>query len=176
MIFVESPLPGAFVVEPEPVADERGWFARTFCAEEFQRRGLNPQVEQANTSFNARKGTLRGMHYQGAPHGECKLVRCTRGSIYDVIVDLRPQSASYLSWFGTELSADNGRALYVPEDLAHGFLTLEEASEVFYQMSSAYVPEAAGGVRWDDPAFGIAWPERVVVMSERDRGYPDFQS
>ncbi|MDQ3639911.1 MAG: dTDP-4-dehydrorhamnose 3,5-epimerase [Actinomycetota bacterium] len=176
MIFVESPMAGAFIVEAEPVVDERGWFARTYCAEEFDRRGLNSRVQQTNASFNARKGTLRGMHYQVAPHGECKLVRCTRGAIYDVIVDLRPDSASYLSWFGTELSADTARALYVPEDLAHGFLTLTDTSEVFYQMSSAYMPEAARGVRWDDPAFGIAWPGKVVVISERDRRYPDYRT
>ena len=174
MIFSETSLPGAYVVEPERLEDERGWFARTFAAEEFAARGLNPAVVHANASFNLRAGTLRGMHYQAAPHGECKLVRCTRGAIYDVIVDLRPDSPTYRRWSATELSEENARALYVPEDVAHGFQTLEDESEVLYLMSHEYVASHARGVRWDDPAFGIEWPDADRTISERDGSYPDF--
>ena len=176
MIFTETPLSGASLIELDPVRDERGWFARTFDAEEFRERGLDPDVVQCSTSFNERAGTLRGMHYQEEPHGEPKLVRCTRGAIYDVIVDLRPDSPTYCEWFGTELTAENMRMLYIPVGVAHGFQTLVESSEVHYQMGHEYVPEAARGVRWDDPAFGIQWPatERRLI-SERDSGYRDFR-
>jgi dTDP-4-dehydrorhamnose 3,5-epimerase len=145
--------------------------------EEFASRGLDTRVDQCSTSFNAREGTLRGMHYQVAPHGESKLVRCTRGAIYDVAVDLRPDSSTYLGWFGLELSADNGCALFVPEGCAHGFQTLADTSEVLYQISTPFVPDAARGVRWDDPAFGIEWPAAPPggrTMASRDAGYPDF--
>jgi dTDP-4-dehydrorhamnose 3,5-epimerase len=173
--FTETPLAGAFIIELELLSDERGFFARTFDADEFRRLDLEPAVAQCNTSYNERAGTLRGMHYQAAPDGECKLVRCTRGAIYDVIVDLRPDSETYCRWFAAELSADNARQLYVPQGLAHGFQTLTDGSEVAYQMSHVHVPEQARGVRWDDPAFGIEWPEAERTISDKDRGYPDFE-
>ena len=175
MIFRETVIPGAFVVEPEPVTDERGFFARTFDAAEFQARGLNPALAQASISFNERKGTLRGMHFQRVPYAEAKLVRVTRGALYDVIVDLRPSSPGFTRWAAVELSAANRLALYIPENVAHGFQTLEDASEVHYAISEFYEPSAASGVRWNDPAFGIEWPvagERV--MSEKDMFWPDF--
>jgi dTDP-4-dehydrorhamnose 3,5-epimerase len=177
VLFRETRVAGSYLVEPERIEDERGFFARTFSSRDFAARGLDDRVEQSSTSFNARRGTLRGMHYQAAPHGEAKLVRCTRGAIYDVAVDLRPDSPSYLRWVGTELSAENGRALFVPEGCAHGFQTLVDGSEVLYQISTAYVPEAARGVRWDDPAFNIDWPPAPLegrTMAPRDAGYPDF--
>jgi len=173
MRFTETKVAGAFLIEPEPIADERGFFARTFCQDEFRAHGLNPCVAQANVSFNHRRGTLRGMHHQQAPHQEAKLVRCIQGAIWDGVVDLRPGSPSYRDWFGVELTAGNRVMLYVPEGCAHGFLTLTDATEVAYQMSAPYVAEAARGVRYDDPAFGIQWPGEVVVINERDRGYPD---
>lgn len=175
MIFTTTPLPGAFVVEPERFVDSRGFFARTFCAEEFEARGLNPRVAQANLSFNESRGTLRGMHYQRPPHAEAKLVRCTSGAIHDVIIDLRPGSPAFRRHFSALLSAENRTMLYVPEGIAHGFLTLEEGTEVAYQMSAAYSPDHGAGVRFDDPAFGIVWPEPIQVIAERDRTYPDFQ-
>ena len=174
MRFVPLPLQGAFVVEPEPVVDSRGFFARTFCREEFAARGLDPELVQCNVSFNKRKGTLRGMHYQKPPHEEAKLVRCTMGAIRDVIIDLRRDSPTYLRWAGVELTAENRNALYIPRGLAHGFLTLADASEVFYQMSHVFEPEATAGVRWNDPAFRIEWPGEVNVISDRDREFPDF--
>jgi dTDP-4-dehydrorhamnose 3,5-epimerase len=172
--FVPTPLAGAFVIELDMLEDERGHFARTFDAQEFERHGLDPAVVQCNTSFNARAGTLRGMHYQAEPEGEAKLVRCTRGAIFDVIVDLRPGSDTYREWFGAELTADNGRMLYVPVGFAHGFQTLVDESEVHYQMSHHYVPGQARGVRFDDPAFGIEWPLTDLIVSDRDRQFPDF--
>ena len=177
MIFVETPLAGAFVVRPQALTDERGAFARTFCRDEFSARGLDSRVAQCNTSYNTYAGTLRGMHYQSAPHAEAKLVRCTSGSIYDVAVDLRPDSPSYGRWFGAILSAENRDALFIPAGCAHGFQTLSDDSEILYQMSTPYVPDAARGVRWDDPAFGIDWPAPPAVgrtISERDATYPDF--
>jgi dTDP-4-dehydrorhamnose 3,5-epimerase len=176
LIFTETKLAGAFVIEMERRADERGFFARTFCRQEFEARGLNAEVAQCNVSFNKRKGTLRGMHYQAAPFGEAKLVRCTAGSLYDVIIDLRPTSATFKKHFAVELSAKNGRMLYIPEDFAHGFQTLQDDTEVFYQMAQRYSAEHARGVRWNDPAFGIAWPEGQRTIIERDRNYPDFVS
>jgi len=176
---VETPLPGAYVVELEPLADERGWLARTFDAAAFAELGLDARVSQCNASFNAKAGTLRGMHFQAEPHGEAKLVRCTRGAVYDVIVDLRPESPTFREWFGLELREGAMASLFAPAGLAHGFQTLEDASEVHYQMGHHYVPAAASGVRWDDPAFGIEWPEPPPggrVISERDAGYPDFGS
>ena len=174
MIFTELPLPGAFLVEMEKLTDERGYFARTFSVGEFADHGLNPTVDQCSLSYNAERLTLRGMHYQAAPHGECKLVRCTRGAIFDVAVDVRPSSPAYLSWHGVELTEDSGRAVYWPDGVAHGFLTLREASEVLYLISAPHAPAAARGVRWDDPAFSVAWPAEPRVISERDRHYPDF--
>ena len=176
MVFAHTGLTGAFVVDLAPIQDERGFFARSWCRREFEAHGLNPRVVQCNVSFNRSKGTLRGMHYQIAPHEEAKLVRCTQGAIHDVVVDLRPRSGTYLKSFGTVLSSDNRRAMYVPEGFAHGFLTLSDQSEVFYQMSEFYAPEAARGIRWNDPALGIEWPGPVLVISERDRSYPDFRS
>ena len=177
MRFIETPLPGAWVIELEEIEDERGWFARTFDAEEFRARGLNPAVVQCNASFNVHRDTVRGMHYQAEPHGESKLVRCVRGAIFDVAVDLRSESSTYRAWHGVELSAENRLAFYIPAGLAHGFQTLAENSEVLYQMGNPYVPAAARGVRWDDPAFGIQWPEPdgERIISEKDCAYPDLE-
>jgi len=176
VIFTETKLSGAFLVEPERVADQRGFFARTFCVEEFRAHGLVTELAQASVSYNARTGTLRGMHYQAAPHEEIKLVRCTMGALHDVIVDLRPGSATFRDWFGVDLSAENRRMLYVPRGLAHGYLTLEDHTEVFYQIAGRYRPESARGVRHDDPAIGIDWPVEVRVISDRDRDHPDCGS
>ncbi len=174
MIFSGTVLDGVVEIEVEQRLDERGLFARTWCREEFRRAGLRAEIVQCSLSFNRRRGTLRGLHYQTAPHAEAKLVRCTRGAVYDVALDLRPESPTFRRWTATELTAENRRALYIPEGCAHGFLTLEDNTEVFYQMSESYHPEAARGVRWNDPAFGIVWPAEVTVISERDRCYPDF--
>jgi dTDP-4-dehydrorhamnose 3,5-epimerase len=176
LIFTETKLAGAFVIELERRTDPRGFFARTFCQQEFEAHGLKTEVTQCNVAFNKRKGTLRGMHYQAAPFAEAKLVRCTSGSIYDVIIDLRPASATFTQYFAVELSAKNRRMLYIPEDFAHGFQTLEDDSEVFYQMAQHYSAEHARGVRWNDPVFGIEWPEGERIIIERDRNYPDFVS
>jgi dTDP-4-dehydrorhamnose 3,5-epimerase len=172
--FEPTPIEGAFLVVPAKIEDPRGFFARTFCQEEFAARGLAPCFVQQSISLNPHRGTLRGMHWQAAPHEEAKLVRCTSGRIWDVILDLRPASATYKQHFGVELAASEHAALYIPEGVAHGFLTLVPYSEVFYQMSVPHHPESARGVRWDDPAFGIGWPEPVQVMSERDATYQDF--
>src|SRR3954454_19941225 len=179
MRFVETPLPGVIVIEPERLADERGWFARSFDRDEFRAHGMNPEVIQTNASFNARAGTLRGMHYQAEPHGETKVVRCVRGAIFDVAIDLRADSDTRSRWHGVELSEDNGLALYIPAGFAHGFQTLLEDSEVHYLMGTHYVPDAARGVRWDDPAFGIEWPEAPAggrVISEREGSHPDYEA
>lgn len=164
------------MIELDAHEDQRGFFARTFCQREFEARGLNPQVAQCNISFNRLKGSLRGMHFQTSPYSEAKLVRCTAGSIYDVIIDLRPSSSTFKKHFGVELSARNRKMLYIPEDFAHGFQTLEDDTEVFYQMSQFYSPEHSRGVRWDDPAFGISWPPGERIIIERDRTYPDFRA
>jgi dTDP-4-dehydrorhamnose 3,5-epimerase len=175
MRFLPTPLDGAWLIELDLLGDERGWFARTFDADEFLARGMNPEIAQCNASFNARRGTLRGLHYQAEPHGESKLVRCVRGAVFDVAVDLRPASATYRRWHGAELSAENRLAFYIPEGLAHGFQTLTDDSEVLYQMGSAYVPDSARGVRFDDPAFAIQWPSADSrIVSERDSAFPDF--
>jgi dTDP-4-dehydrorhamnose 3,5-epimerase len=174
MIFRGTVIEGVWVVEPERFEDERGFFARTWDTAEFARRGLNGRLAQCSISYNRRRGTLRGMHYQAAPHEEAKLVRCTSGSIFDVAVDLRAASATFRRWVGTELSAENRLAMYVPEGCAHGFLTLTDNSEVAYQISEFHAPDAARGVRWDDPAFGIDWPAEALVVNERDGSYPDF--
>lgn len=176
MKFTETPIRGAFLIDVEPVEDERGFFARTYDAGELRRRGLEPHVEQCGVSFNRRKGTLRGMHYQRPPYAETKLVRCTHGAVYDVVIDLRPSSPSFRQWFAAELTAHNHRMLYVPEGLAHGFQTLEDESEVSYQISAPHHPQAAAGVRWNDPAFAIRWPLEVTVVAGRDRTFPDFSS
>ena len=223
MIFTETKLKGAYIIDIEKLEDERGFFARSFCQKEFESHGLNPRLVQCNISFNLKKGTLRGIHYQVAPHEEAKLVRCVRGSIYDVIIDIRPDSETYCQWIGVELgifslqltahssqsvssschlpspifSPSSNRSeltahclpglanssqltaqyrmLYIPEGFAHGYLTLEDDTEIFYQMSQFYAPESARGVRWNDPAFNIQWPIEVQVISERDKTYPDFR-
>jgi dTDP-4-dehydrorhamnose 3,5-epimerase len=178
VIFHETGLAGAYTVEQERVEDDRGFFARTWAADELAPHGLDARVAQMNTSFNALAGTLRGMHFQVAPHEEAKLVRATRGAIWDVAVDLRPDSRTYRRWHAVELSADNGLAYFIPAGCAHGFQSLVDASEVLYVMSTRYVPEAAAGVRWDDPAFAIKWPDAPPggrTMSERDRTWPAFQ-
>lgn len=175
MTFHELKLPGAYEIRIEPKSDERGFFARCWCQEEFESHGLTTRIAQCSISFNAHKGTLRGMHYQTPPYAETKIVRCTKGSIYDVVVDLRPDSATFKQWAAVVLTADKRNMLYVPEGCGHGFLTLEDESEVFYQISEFYHPESAGGVRWDDPAFNVSWPGTVEVISERDRTYADFK-
>ncbi|MDP9347340.1 MAG: dTDP-4-dehydrorhamnose 3,5-epimerase [Actinomycetota bacterium] len=177
MRFVETPLAGVWLIETERLGDERGWFARTYDAAEFSAHGLDPRVVQCSASYNATRDTLRGMHFQAAPHGETKLVRCASGSIFDVAVDLRPDAPTYCRWFGAELSADSGRMLFIPERVAHGFQTLADDTQVLYQMGHEYVPGAERGVRWDDPAFGIAWPEPASgrrIIAERDAAYADF--
>jgi dTDP-4-dehydrorhamnose 3,5-epimerase len=175
VIFTETPLAGAFVIEPEPLEDSRGLFARTWCRTEFQERGLETRIAQCSTSLNTTRGTLRGMHYQGSPYGETKIVRCTRGSMYDVIIDLRPESPTFTRHFGLVLTADNHRMVYVPTGFAHGFQTLEDGTELFYQVSEVYAPEYARGVRWNDPVFGIQWPDADRIIVDRDRNYPDFR-
>jgi len=173
--FTPLGIPGAWLIEPERHADERGSFARTFCAREFAAQGLPIAFVQTSLSTNRRRGTLRGLHWQAAPHAEAKLVRCGRGRVYDVIVDLRPDSHIFRQHLGLELSAVEGNAIFVPAGVAHGFLTLEDASDVDYAMTAFHAPEAARGVRFDDPAFGIVWPEPIEVISARDRGWPDFR-
>jgi dTDP-4-dehydrorhamnose 3,5-epimerase len=172
MRFDETPLPGAYIVELEPAADERGMFARTFCAREFRERKLIDAFVQCNTSWNVRRGTLRGLHYQLPPSCEVKLVRCTAGSVWDVIVDLRPDSPTYLEHFAVELSAANRRALYIPEMFAHGFQTLADGSEVFYQMSQFYAPDLSTGLRYDDPRLAVRWPLPVTAVSPKDLQWP----
>ena len=174
MRFTPAPLDGAWIIDLERREDPRGWFARTFCRREFEAHGLEPVIAQANISWNPRKGTLRGMHYQVPPAAETKLVRCTRGALWDVIVDLRPDSPTFLRHFGVELTAENGRQLYVPELFAHGFLTLADDTEVAYQVGEFYSPGAERGIRHDDPALGIEWPVPVEVISEKDAAWPAF--
>ena len=174
MIFTETRLKGAYIIKPEQLKDKRGFFARTWCRREFEIHGLNSRLFQCNISYNKKKGTLRGMHYQIPPSEEAKLVRCTMGSVYDVLIDIRPGSPTYKEWFSVELTADNRKMVYIPEGFCHGFITLKDHTEVFYQMSEFYAPDCARGIRWNDPAFGIVWPEKVMLISERDRSYPDF--
>jgi dTDP-4-dehydrorhamnose 3,5-epimerase len=174
MLYHETPLAGAYVIEVERMQDERGFFARTWSFDEFAERGLDTRIAQCSVSFNPHAGTMRGMHFQAAPHEETKFVRCTRGRLFDVIIDLRSESATFRRWFGVELSAENGRQLYIPVGFAHGYLTLECDTEITYQISTPYHATSARGVRWNDPAFAIAWPAEPHVMSQRDRQYPDF--
>jgi len=187
MIFTETKLKGAYIIELEKLEDERGFFARSWCQREFEAHGLNPRLVQCNISFNLKKGTMRGMHFQTAPYEEAKVVRCVSGSIYDVIADIRPDSATYRQWIAVELAGPcspptahssqltaDYKMLYIPEGFAHGFLTLEDDTEVFYQMSEFYAAESARGFRWNDPAFEIEWPSDVKVISDRDKNYPDF--
>lgn len=174
MIFTQTRLPGAFVVSLEPRRDERGFFARQWCADEFARAGLDTRIAQINTARSTSAGTLRGLHFQAAPHAEAKLVRCTRGAAFDVIVDLRPGSPTFCRWLGAELDAESGRMLYVPEGCAHGYLTLVPGTDLAYQASAPYAPESARGVRYDDPAFGIEWPRAIEVISRQDASWPRF--
>ena len=174
MIFHETPLSGAYVIETEPVADERGLFARTWCEREFAAHNLETRIAQCSTSFNPKSGTLRGMHYQVEPLAETKIVRCTRGAIHDVIIDLRRDSPTFRRHFAIVLTESDRKIVYVPKGFAHGFQTLEDDTEVFYQISEFYSPQHGRGVRWDDPAFGIRWPDAVRRIGDRDRSYPDF--
>jgi dTDP-4-dehydrorhamnose 3,5-epimerase len=174
MKFTPTIIPGAYLIEIQPITDERGFFARSFCADEFHQHGLSSNFAQCNVSFTAKRGTIRGMHYQVAPDTEAKLVRCTKGAIYDVILDLRPESPTFKQWVSTELTSDNRQMFYIPPGCAHGFQTLIDDTEVFYQMSGVYSVDAARGVRWNDSAFGIEIPLAVSVISDRDRDYSDF--
>lgn len=176
MKFLETELQGAFLIEPTPFKDERGFFCRTYCQQAFSQWGLQTNLKQCNLSYNYKKGTLRGMHFQEAPFAEAKLVRCTSGSVYDVIIDLRPSSPTYTKWTFAILSAENRKMLYIPEGFAHGFQTLQDDVELFYQMSEEYYANYARGVRWNDKAFQIAWPLEVAMISDKDNLYPDFIS
>lgn len=176
MKFSATKIPGVMVIDAEPIGDERGFFARSFCAREFAAAGLELTVAQTNLSHNARRGTLRGMHYQAEPKPEPKLVACIRGAIFDVAIDLRAESPSFRDWVGAELTDSNGKALFVPPGCAHGFLTLADETQVSYLMGELYDPDLARGVRWDDPAFGVEWPGEPTVISDRDAGYPDFRA
>ena len=176
MIFTETKLKGAFIIDLELVKDDRGFFARTWCKKEFSKYGLNPNLVQCSTSLNLKKGTIRGMHFQLFPYEEAKLVRCTRGSMFDVIIDLRPTSKTFKEWVNYELTSENRKMIYIPEGFAHGFQTLEDNTEVLYHMSEYHLPEYATGVRWNDPAFNINWPQKNnIVISEKDKSYPDFK-
>jgi dTDP-4-dehydrorhamnose 3,5-epimerase len=174
MKFIKTPLDGAYLIELEPIADERGFFARSWCQEEFSSHGLNPNLAQCSISFNKKRGILRGMHYQEEPYQEAKLVRCYSGAIYDVILDLRPTSPSHRMWFAAELTATNRTMIYLPEGFAHGFQTLADNCELFYQISESYNPECTRGVRWNDPTFAIQWPIADRIISDRDRSFPDY--
>ncbi|MDY6804037.1 MAG: dTDP-4-dehydrorhamnose 3,5-epimerase [Cyanobacteriota bacterium] len=174
MKFIETILKGAYVIELEKLEDERGFFARSWCEQEFAERNLNPHLVQCNISFNRKKGTLRGMHYQEKPYQETKLVRCTRGAIYDVILDLRSDSPTCKQWVAAQLTSENRKMLYIPEGFAHGFQTLEDNTEVFYQMSEFYHPEAAKGIKWNDTAFDIEWMEKEPILSDKDKSYSDY--
>ncbi|VBB05523.1 rmlc: dtdp-4-dehydrorhamnose 3 5-epimerase [Lucifera butyrica] len=174
MIFTETELKGAYIIELEPICDERGFFARTWCSTEFAKRDLNPKLVQCNISYNAKRGTLRGMHYQQEPFTEAKLVHCIRGAIFDAIVDLRPESQTHFKWFSIKLTADKHNMLYIPEGFAHGFLTLQDNTEVFYQMTNSYAADYASGIRWDDPIINIKWPFSPLIIAEKDRSYGDI--
>lgn len=175
MEFSETRLKGSYVVRPKRIEDPRGYFARVWCVDEFAAHGLNPGMLQVNAGFSPAKGTIRGLHFQRAPHAEAKFIRCTRGAVYDVIVDLRPESATLGQWFGVELTAEAGTMLYAPEGFAHGYQTLQDDTEIYYMTSARYAAASAGGVRYCDPALGIAWPYPVSVISEQDKAWPDVQ-
>ena len=175
MKFTETKLAGAYIIDLNRLEDDRGFFARTFCTQEFEEHNLISDVKQANTSWNEKAGTLRGMHYQVDPFQETKLVRCTRGALYDVIIDLRKDSPTYGEWIGVELTADNRTALFVPRDFAHGFITLEDNTDAFYMVSQSYVPKSEAGIRWDDPQFSIEWPVKPAVISEKDATWEDYK-
>lgn len=174
MLFRETPIAGAWLIDMETREDQRGFFGRLFCKEEMERQGLSASIQQINASFSSQQGTLRGMHYQLAPQAEVKIVRCLRGAIYDVLLDLRPDSPTYTKWFGETLTLQNRTILYVPKGCAHGFITLEDETEILYLVDTAYAPQEERGVRFDDPRFGIFWPKAPRVISEKDRSWPDF--
>lgn len=174
MIFKETELKGAYIIESEPLKDERGYFARTYCQNDFRQNGLELTIAQCDVSYNRQKGTLRGLHYQSAPHEEAKLVSCTRGAMYDVIVDIREQSPTYCRWLAVELTEQNHKMLYIPKGFAHGFQTLADDTRVYYQMSEYYHPELARGIRWNDSAFSIKWPVKISIMAAKDHQFPDF--
>jgi len=176
MIFHQTTLPGAFVIEPKKIEDHRGFFARIWCQNELQQLGLKTELAQSNVGFSYRKGTLRGIHFQKPPHAEVKIVRCTRGALFDVILDLRPKSPTYKHWFGVELSDENSKMIYVPEGFAQGYITLADNTEMYYHTTEFYHSESATGVRYNDPEFGIAWPIDVAVISDQDRAWPDYSS
>ena len=176
MVFQETTLPGAYVIEPKRINDHRGFFARIWCKNELQQQGLKAELVQSNVGFSYHKGTLRGLHFQKSPHAEVKIVRCTKGAVYDVIVDLRPESSSYKSWFGVELSEENCRMIYVPEGFAQGYVTLADNTEIYYHTSEFYNPGSAFGVRYNDPEFGIMWPIDIAVISQQDKEWPDYSS
>jgi dTDP-4-dehydrorhamnose 3,5-epimerase len=177
MVFKEIRLKGAFIIELEKIKDDRGFFSRAWCQEEFHAHGLDSNIAQCNLSFNAARGTLRGLHYQIAPYEETKVIRCTRGKIFDVIIDLRPKSPTYLQWTGIELSLENRKMVYVPENFAHGYLTLADNTEVFYQVSQFYSPGSESGIRWNDPSINIKWPEIPnLIISEKDKNWPYFKA
>lgn len=176
MILTETPISGAYLIQPQKITDERGFFARVWCRNELHAHGLSAELAQSNVGFSDRKGTLRGLHFQSEPHAEVKIVRCTRGAIFDVIVDLRLGSPSFERWFGMELSAESGSMLYVPEGCAQGYVTLRDKTEMCYHASKFYHPESASGIRYDDPAFGIVWPGEITIVSSQDRSWPDYAS
>jgi dTDP-4-dehydrorhamnose 3,5-epimerase len=174
MIFTETKLKGAFIIEIQKLEDERGFFGRAWCQKEFEDHGLNPNICQINTSYTKNKGTIRGLHYQVNPYQETKFIRCTRGRIFDLIIDLRHDSPTFMQWIGNELSSDNYKMVYVPENFAHGILTLEDNSEIYYPVTQFYTPGSERGIRWNDPAFNIKWPIEVEIVSEKDNSHPDF--
>jgi dTDP-4-dehydrorhamnose 3,5-epimerase len=174
LIFTETKIKGVFIIEPELIKDERGFFSRSFCQDEFEKQGLETSIVQCNISYNKKKGTLRGMHYQAPPHEEVKMVSCTKGAIYDVVLDLRKESEMYGRWLSIELTDENNKTLYIPKGCAHGFQSLMDNTIVYYQMMEGYHPECARGIRWDDPAFGIQWPFRKAIISEKDSNFPEF--
>lgn len=174
MIFTETKLPGAYLIEVQKIEDHRGFFGRAWCSKEFEAHGLNPKIVQINTSQSKKKGTIRGMHFQAAPYGEAKFIRCTKGRIYDVIIDLRPESPTFMQWVGNELSEDNCKMVYAPEYFAHGFVSLEDNCEVYYPVTEFYTPKAERGIRWNDPAFKIDWPIPIEIFTEKDMAHPDF--
>jgi len=176
MKFVELELPGAYVIEPDRFEDERGFFARLWCETEFCEQGLSAKIVQSNVGSNPKAGTLRGLHFQFAPHAEVKVLRCPRGAIFDVVVDLRPDSPTFKKWCGVELTEENGKTIYVPEGFATGYLTLVDNTEIYYHTSEFFHPESASGVRYDDPALGIEWPEKIQLISKADQGWPDISA
>jgi dTDP-4-dehydrorhamnose 3,5-epimerase len=176
MIFKDTPIADAYIIEPEKISDHRGFFARIWCQDELRKMGLKSELAQSNVGFSYQKGTLRGLHFQESPHAEVKIVRCSRGAIFDVIVDLRPESPSYKHWFSVELSDENCKMIYVPEGVAQGYITLADNTEIYYHTTEFYHPGSASGVRFDDSEFGIVWPIEIAAISQQDREWPDYSS